>query len=150
MKININTEAIKKTVCDICSDNREVIVSAIGSAVLIGICKIAKVPINISPRYPRGKAYTSADFTTNLFCHNNIETAIASIMDGAANFDFDRSRKDAADRITRIVLRDNDAEEDTINFAISALSKLAKDMDFDSSRNYIYELIETLAKKGEN
>lgn len=151
MMIKFNTGKIRETVSNVLSDNKDAIAGMATTAAFLIFCKIVKIPVNVNPRMNAFRTdIPETPFSMGMmFCRNSTETAIASIMEGAEKSFYDNSRKEAANRIARIISGDDEVSKDTVSFAINALSKIARDMDYDSSRNYIYSLIEGLATKGE-
>lgn len=145
--VNINTDRTKEIFLSILKNNEKLIVGTVCTVIAGAICAKFDIPVkfdgtNAANRYSDYDGAINSDYVS--FPRNSKEAAITSLVNAARISDFDSNRTDIAKKIATIIA--GDVDDATRSYGIDALSRISKDMDFDSGKRAIANLIFDITK----
>lgn len=141
---------------DIFRNNSSTIVGGMSMIGLALLCRKLNIPYTVLTEPFTGSYGRRTSYRQNSEPHqvslmylpsDAIEASIAAIYDGALNQDFDSQRISSAKEIFNIIAaRKDDISDATKTYAITVLRQIAEEMDFDSGRKAVIQLISKIGK----
>ena len=156
-KFNINwVDAFKKFgswTGDMLRQNSGTIVGGISMIGLALLCRKLNIPYQVltdpfgGVKGPSYKDNTGRTASIVYIPSDAVEASIAAIYDGALNSDWDSQRCAAAKEIFEILVAQKDNTSDaTKTYAITILKQLSEEMDYDSGRRTVTQIISKIGR----